>query len=96
MIMKKVNLAKEKWQKEHPEEHQQQINKWRQSGSIANSKKIKCITTGESFESISAAARAYANYGCSQGNISAVLNGKRKTCGKKDGEKLKWEFEKST
>jgi len=29
MIMKKVNLAKEKWQEEHPEEHQKQIEKWR-------------------------------------------------------------------
>ena len=92
MIMEKVNLAKEKWQKEHPEEHQKQIDKWRQAGSITNSQKVKCITTGEIFESISAAARAYSCYGCKQENISAVLKGKRKSCGKKDNKKLEWEL----
>lgn len=92
MIMKKINLAKEKWQKEHPEEHQKQIEKWRKAGSDANSKKVICITTGEVFESISAAARAYSCYGCQQTNISKVLKGERKTCGKKDGKKLEWKL----
>ena len=90
--MKKVNQAKEKWQQEHPEEHQAQVNAWRQAGSIANSKKVHCITTDEYFDSISAAARAYACYGCIQGNISKALKGERKSCGKKDGKKLFWEF----
>ena len=90
--MKKVNLAKEKWQKEHPEEYQKQIDKWRKAGSDANSKKVRCITTNEIFNSISEAARAYAKYGCHQTNISKVLKGERKTCGKKDGQKLFWEF----
>jgi len=49
--MKKVNLAKEEWQKAHPEEHQKQVNEWRQAGSIANSQKILCITTGKIFNS---------------------------------------------
>ena len=91
-IMQRVNLAKEKWQKEHPEEHQKQVDEWRKAGSDANSKKVRCITTNETFNSISEAARAYAKYGCHQTNISHVLKGKRKSCGKKDGQKLFWEF----
>lgn len=94
--MIKVNQAKEQWQKEHPQEYQNQIDNWRQAGSIANSQKIICITTGEIFESISEAARQYARYGCTQPNISKVLKGERKSCGKKDGQKLKWKkFQKS-
>jgi hypothetical protein len=62
--MEKINQAKEKWQKEHPEEHQKQIDKWRKAGSDANSKKVRCITTNETFDSISEAARAYAQYRC--------------------------------
>ena len=92
--MKKVNQAKEKWQKEHPEEYQAEVQKWILSGSIANSQKVKCITTGEIFNSISEAARAYAKYGCKQANISKVLKGERKSCGKKDGKKLFWEIVK--
>lgn len=88
--MKKVNEAKEKWQKEHPEEHQKQIKEWILSGSIANSKKIKCITTGEEFKSISEAARYY---NIAQGNLSKTLKGERKHCGKlSDGTKLAWKF----
>lgn len=88
--MKKVNQAKEQWQKEHPLEHQQQIDAWRKAGSDANSQKIQCITTGEIFDSISEAARRYTCYGCSQPNITKVLKGERQSCGKKDGQKLKW------
>lgn len=90
--MKKVNKAKEDWQQAHPEEHQKQIDKWREAGSIANSVPVRCITTGEIFPSISAAARAYKEYGCQQTNLSKVLKGERKSCGKKNGQKLLWEF----
>lgn len=90
--MKKVNAKKEQWQKEHPEEHQQQIERWRKAGSDTNSKPIKCITTQETFESLSAAARAYSSYGVSQGNLSKTLKGERKSCGKINGKKLLWEF----
>ena len=71
-IMEKVNESKLKWQKEHPEEHQKQVDKWRKAGSEANSKAVECITTGEVFNSISEAARAY---GIFQGNISKCLKG---------------------
>ena len=89
--MKKVNQAKEKWQQEHPEEHQKQVDKWREAGSITNSKKIRCITTNKIFNSISEAGRYY---NTPQGNISKVLQGKRKSAGKdpKTGEKLYWEL----
>jgi len=88
--MEKVNQAKEKWQKEHPQEYQKQIENWIKAGSAANSKKVKCNTTGEIFESISAAAR---HYNIAQGNISKVLKGERKSCGKlSDGTKLTWEW----
>ena len=90
--MKKVNQKKEEWQKNNPEEYQKQIEDWRKSGSIANSKKVICTTTNEIFNSVSEAARFY---NISQGNISKALNGERKSCGKtKEGKKLFWEFYK--
>ena len=90
--MIKVNEAKEKWQQEHQEEHRAQIEKWRQAGAEANKKQVRCITTGEIFESVSAAARSYARYGVQQSNISKVLKGERKSCGKINGKKLEWEW----
>ena len=87
--MKKVNEAKEKWQKEHPEEHQQQVNAWRKAGSDANSQQIICITTGEVFDSQSAAARFY---NIPQTNISKCIRGERKSAGKHPitKEKMVW------
>lgn len=86
--MIKINQAKEKWEKEHPEERAKQVKEWILAGSKANSKKVKCLTTGEIFESISAAARYY---NLAQPNISKVLKGERQSCGKlPDGTKLKW------
>ena len=92
-IMEKVNLSKEEWQKTHPEEHLKQIEAWRKAGSEANSQPVICITTGEVFESQSAAARAY---GIPQGNISKCLKGERKSAGKHPitKEKLFWKFAK--
>lgn len=88
--MKKVNKAKEEWQKAHPEEHQAQVDAWRKAGSIANSRKVRCRTTGKEFESVSAAARYY---NVSQPNITKVLNGQRKHCGRlEDGTQLEWEW----
>lgn len=88
--IKKLNKGKEEWQKNHPEEHQKQIDAWRKAGSEANSQKIICITTGEIFESQSAAARAY---NIPQTNISKCINGLRKSAGKHPitKEKMVWE-----
>ena len=87
--MIKINAAKEEWQRTHPEEHQKQIDEWRAAGSKANSKKVKCLTTGVEFESMSAAARFY---NIPQGNISKALRGERKSAGKhpETGEKMYW------
>lgn len=87
----RLQNGRKKYWKEHPEEHQKQIDAWREAGSIANSKKVRCITTGEEFPSISEAARYY---GVQQANISKALKGERKSAGKhpKTGEKLFWEF----
>lgn len=89
--MQKVNQAKEEWQKQHPEEHQAQVERWRQAGSIANSKKVRCLTTGEEFESVSAAARFY---NIPQSNISKCLKGERHSAGKhpQTGVKMLWMF----
>lgn len=88
--MIKVNGAKQKWQQEHSEEYQTQVNKWRQAGSEANSQKILCVTTGEIFPSQCEAARTYK---IQQGNISKCLKGERKSAGKdpKTGAKLIWQ-----
>lgn len=87
--MKKVNKAKEKWQKEHPEEHAAQVAAFIKAGSDANSQKVICLTTGEIFSSQSEAAR---QTGIPQANISKVLRGKRKSAGKHPvtGEKMLW------
>ena len=91
--MKKVNEAKEKWQKEHPQEYQEEVKQWIKAGSIANSQKVRCTTTGEIFASQCEAARYY---NIPQGNISKVLKGKRKSAGKHPitGKKLYWELVK--
>lgn len=88
-LMKKVNEKKVEWQQTHPEEHQRQVDAWRQAGSEANSQKIKCITTGEIFTSQSEAAR---HYKIPQANISKCLKGERKSAGKhpETGEKMIW------
>ena len=89
--MQKVNKAKECWQHTHPEEHQRQVDRWRQMGSEANSKPVLCVTTGETFPSISAAAR---HYKIAQPNISKALKGERKSAGKypQTNEKLIWQW----
>lgn len=89
--MKQLNKAKQQWQNEHPEEYTTQIANFIKAGSDANSKKIRCINTGEIFPSISEAARHYNIY---QTNISKVLKGERKSAGKhpETGEKLYWEL----
>lgn len=89
--MKEVNEAKIKWQQNNPEKHQQQVEAWRKAGSDANSQKIICITTGEIFESQSAAARYY---GLAQSNISRCLKGERQSAGKHPitKQKLVWKL----
>ena len=57
--MKKIQVAKEKWQEEHKKEYQEQVEKWRKAGSETNSQKIRCITTNEIFPSQCEAARHY-------------------------------------
>lgn len=91
--MQEVNKAKEKWQQDHPEEHQTQVNRWRQMGTEANSKRVRCITTGKEFPSVCEAGRYYK---VPQPNISKVLKGERKSAGKhpQTGEKLIWEWVK--
>lgn len=87
--MKKVNISKEKWQQEHTEEHQKQVQEWQKLGSIVNSQKIMCITTGEIFPSQCEAAR---QYNIPQSNISKCLKGERKSAGKhpETKQKLVW------
>ena len=88
----KCNIARDKWREENYEEWQEQIEEWRAKGSETNSKKIRCITTGEVFPSLSEAERQYYQYGVRQANLTKVIKGMRQSCGKKDGQKLKWEL----
>ena len=56
------------------------------------SKKVKCITTGEIFNSISEASKKYK---CSPSHIVENCKGKIKSCSKlSDGTKLIWEYYK--
>jgi hypothetical protein len=49
---------------------------------------IRCVNTGEVFESACAAGRAY---GLDNSSISKCVKGKKPFCGKdKNGEKLVW------
>ena len=54
-------------------------------------RKVKCITTGEIFETVSEAAK-YSETGRS--SIAAQIRGKLRTAGKcpNTGEKLRWEY----
>lgn len=54
-----LNQKKIEWQQSHPEEHQKQVDKWRQMGTEANSKRVRCTTTGEEFPSVCEAGRYY-------------------------------------
>lgn len=61
------------------------------SKSCNNTRKVKCLTTNESFNSILEANRAY---GIGSGSISNHLRGKAKSAGKSKitGEKLVWAY----
>lgn len=89
--IEKMQEGRIKWQKQNPEKYQSQIDEWRKAGSDKNSKKVRCITTGEIFPSQSEASR---HYNIPQANISKCLSGERKSAGKhpKTGEKMYWEY----
>ena len=55
----------------------------------AKSKKVICITTGITFDSIKDAAK---KYNVSQGNISCCCIGVRKHAGKLNGVRLQWKY----
>ena len=86
-----LNQKKVEWQQNHPEEHQKQVNRWRQMGTETNSKRVLCVTTGEYFPSVCEAGR---HYGVPQPNISKALKGERKSAGKhpQTKEKLIWQW----
>lgn len=89
----KMNQKKEEWQKNHPKEYKELQNKWRESGSKANSKPVINLTTGKIFPSQCEAGRYYK---IPQGNISKCLTGKRHFAGQDPitKEKYKWAFYK--
>lgn len=55
-----------------------------EKASVANQKKIRCITTGVVYDSFKAVEEGI---GLSHSNLVACCNGRRKTCGG-----LKWEY----
>lgn len=90
-VIENLQAGRKKWQEEHPEARQQQIENWQKMGSVANSKKTICLTTGEVFNSQSEAARFYS---IPQTNISKCIKGERKSAGKHPvtQEKLVWAY----
>lgn len=61
------------------------------SKPIGKHTQVRCITTGEIFNSVSEASEHYKMK--SKGNISSCCKGKLKHCGKlEDGTKLEWEY----
>ena len=61
----------------------------RRKAAEANRKKVLCLTTGKTFDSIQEASSFY---GVSHQTISACCKGKRKSAGKFNGKKLIWEY----
>ena len=76
--------------RKHTPEHCEKIRQshlgqgWKSSTYEKFCRKIRCVETGEIFDSIKAAAE---HYGLNLPNISAVLSGKKKTCGG-----YRWEY----
>lgn len=92
--MAQKNMKKcQQWCKEHKQQHLAQLNEVRQKGIDATKRKVKCLETGEVFESLAEAER----WSCSSKNkigkkashqgISRVCRGKSKTCGG-----YRWEY----
>lgn len=79
--------------KHHSEETKQKIRAAHVGKGLGaengNHKPVKCVTTGDVFETINDAARWC---GISPTGISTVLHGVRKHAGKKDGKPLEWVF----
>lgn len=86
---KKLTDAKLKWQQSHPEEHQKQVNQWREKGTKANSKKVLCIETGEIFESASEAGR---KKNTCQSNIGRSIKNGYSAGHDENFKKLHWKF----
>lgn len=69
----------------------EEMDEIRRKQSEAHFKKVKCITTGEIFNSILLGEE---KYGVNRSSISACCRGKLKSAGKLNGEKLIWEYYK--
>lgn len=52
-------------------------------------KKVRCITTDEIFNSVTAGAR---KYGLGKSNLSRTCKGIHEYCGRLNGELLRWEY----
>ena len=60
------------------------------AGASVQKKRVRCINTGEIFESATAASQ---HYQLDHSSLCKVCRGKNKTCGKlPTGEKLRWEY----
>ena len=70
--------------RKHTPEHCEKIRQshigqgWKPSTYEKRCRKVRCVETGEIFSSIKEAAE---HYGLKRPNISAILSGKKKTCG---------------
>ena len=69
------------------------LNKLYSGGYVnANAKKVILINTGEVFDSSQLAEAKYSRFGAYASHIVACCKGKRKSSGKKDNQKLVWEY----
>lgn len=87
-----LNKANEFW-KQHRDEHLELLKQIQPKAAEARKKKIKCITTGEIFDSVHAAEVKYNIY---KGGISRCALGKSKKnwigIHPETSEKLQWEY----
>jgi hypothetical protein len=85
----KENLSNEITRKRFKEIQSETGRKNVKFAQKSHEKKVKCVNTGEVFESLTKAGK---HYGINSDGISSCCKGKKDYFGKLNGQKLQWEY----